>query len=121
MSDTRLTGEQIVALVAEVAAELRESRGGRTTIVAAGGSLLAWHGLRATTVDVDSVSRLDEQLRAAVARVAERHGLATRPLCSFDSPEQAATEMYVAFPAAIEDAHLADYVAEIARESDARS
>lgn len=35
-----------------------------------GGSLLAWHGLRDTTEDVDSVRRLDDELRDAVCRVA---------------------------------------------------
>jgi hypothetical protein len=37
--------------------------------------LLAWHGLRDTTVDVDSVARVDVELAAAVQRVADRHGL----------------------------------------------
>jgi hypothetical protein len=36
------------------------------------------------------------------------------------TPQEAATEMYVAFPAAPDDPYLAGYVADIARESDAR-
>jgi hypothetical protein len=76
-SDSPLTGEQIAALVAEVADELPSGER-RHTIIVAGGSLLAWHGLRDTTVDVDSVERLDPELRAAVAEVAVRHDLAPR-------------------------------------------
>lgn len=40
--------------------------------------MLALRGLRDATRDVDSVSRLDDDLAAAIARVAERHGLAPR-------------------------------------------
>jgi hypothetical protein len=173
-SDAPLTGEQIAALVAEVADELPPGEC-RHTIIVAGGALLAWHGLRDTTVDVDSVERLEPELRGAVAEVAARHDLAPRwlndnaamfrpqtlnewscevlldhqrllvlgasyrdvfmmkllaaraadyddlvrlwPLCRFRSPEQAATEMYKAFPAAPEDPHLAEYVAAIAGEA----
>lgn len=177
MSDVPLTRDQIVALVAEVADEL-PARGHRHVIIVVGGSLLAWHGLRSTTVDVDSLIRIDVELAAAVEQVAVRHGLAPkwlndsaagyRPrtldeaacevlldhprlqvlgapfrqvflmkllaaraadhadlvtlwsLSGFSSPEEAATEMYAAFPAAPDDPHLADYVADIARESDAK-
>lgn len=42
----------------------------------AGGSLLAWQGLRPSTADVDSIRRLDDELRHAVSEVAERRGLA---------------------------------------------
>ena len=41
-----------------------------------GGALLALHGLREATRDVDSTTAVDEDLRDAVARVAARHGLA---------------------------------------------
>jgi hypothetical protein len=44
-------------------------------IVVAGGSLLAWRGLRATTLDVDSVSHLVDELVLAAERVAHRHDL----------------------------------------------
>jgi hypothetical protein len=76
-SDAPLTGEQIAALVAEVADAL-PTDGHRQTVIIAGGSLLAWRGLRETTVDVDSVQRLSTALRTAVAEVAARHDLAPR-------------------------------------------
>jgi len=74
VSDTPLDASTIQAYVAEVAEELES--GSQRTLVIVGGALLAWHGLRATTGDVDSVMRLDAELREAVARVAKRHGLA---------------------------------------------
>src|SRR3954454_7938159 len=74
-SDTPLSRDKIVALITEVADEL-PVREPRHTIIVVGGSLLAWHGLRDTTADVDSIRRLDVELQQAVARVAERHDLA---------------------------------------------
>lgn len=59
-------------------AEQHDPSGSRHIVVLVGGGLLAWHGLREATRDVDSVRRLDEELRAAVAAVAERHGLAPK-------------------------------------------
>lgn len=50
----------------------------RRRLVVVGGALLAWHGLRYATRDVDSVERLDEVLKIAVERVAARHDLAPR-------------------------------------------
>ncbi len=44
------------------------------TMLVVGGALLAWHGLRDGTRDVDSVHRLDEELQAAVALVASQRG-----------------------------------------------
>jgi hypothetical protein len=61
----------------ELAAELTDRRPTHTVIVV-GGALLAWHGLRDATRDVDSATRLDPALMEAVARVAERHGLAPK-------------------------------------------
>ncbi len=49
--------------------------GPRHSLVIVGGSLLAWHGLRQTTEDVDSVRHLGAELRTAVASVASDHGL----------------------------------------------
>lgn len=40
-----------------------------------GGALLAWYGLRDTTLDVDSLRKIDTELRVAVEFVAARHGL----------------------------------------------
>jgi hypothetical protein len=45
-------------------------------VIVVGGSLLAFHGLREATVDVDSVKRLDSELKSAVASVARLHDLA---------------------------------------------
>lgn len=52
--------------------------GDRHVVVVAGGALLAWRGLRGATRDVDSIRRLDDELRVAVEQVAGRHGLAPR-------------------------------------------
>ena len=76
-SDQPLGHDQIVALVHEVATEL-PPRGPQHVIVVVGGSLLAWHHLRETTVDVDSIRRIDDELASAVATVAARHDLAPR-------------------------------------------
>lgn len=46
-------------------------------VVIVGGSLLAWRGLRASTEDVDSVTRFDDELRRAVEQVAAAHDLPT--------------------------------------------
>jgi hypothetical protein len=173
-SDAPLTGEHIAALVAEVADALPPGDS-RHTVIVAGGSLLAWRGLRETTVDVDSVQRLSPELQTAVAEVAARRGLAPKwlndkaamfrpqtlnesncevlldhprllvlgasyrdvflmklfasraadhddlvrlwPLSGFASPEAAAADMYAAFPAAPDDPHLSQYVADVAGES----
>ena len=50
---TLLDGEAIKALIVEVAAELDDQV--ERTIIVVGGSLLAWHGLRDSTEDVDSI------------------------------------------------------------------
>lgn len=68
-----LDGEAIKRLVREVADELVDSE--QRVIVVVGGSLLAWHGLREATRDIDSIRRLDVELREAVRRVAARHDL----------------------------------------------
>jgi hypothetical protein len=73
--DIPLDAVVIKQYVAEVAEHLQPD-GERRVLVVVGGALLAWHGLRDTTRDVDSVRPLDEELKAAVAAVAERHGLA---------------------------------------------
>ena len=74
MSDRPLGGEDITSLLVEVAAELSETPGRRIVVV--GGALLALHGLREATRDVDSTTVVDAELRDAVALVASRHGLA---------------------------------------------
>jgi hypothetical protein len=74
VSDRPRGAGDITALLGEVADEL--PAGGDRRIVVVGGALLALHGLRDATRDVDSTSAVDEALRDAVARVAARHGLA---------------------------------------------
>lgn len=72
-----LGADAIEQYVGEVAAEL-PADGPQRTVIVVGGALLALHGLREATRNVDSATRLDEELHAAAARVAERHGLAPK-------------------------------------------
>lgn len=74
MSDKPLDGRAIRAILEEVAGEL-PADGPVHTLVIVGGSRLALQGLRDSTVDVDSVRRLDAELQTAVRAVAARHGL----------------------------------------------
>ena len=77
MPDVPLDGADIRRYLGEVAAAL-EPAGRPHTLVLVGGALMALHGLRKTTADVDTIGRLDDELRAAVAVVAGRHDLAPR-------------------------------------------
>ena len=77
MPDQPLGGDEIRALLREVAEVLGDD-GVRHTVTVVGGSLLAWHDLRESTVDVDTVRRIDPELAHAVEIVADRHGLASR-------------------------------------------
>lgn len=70
-----LSGDEIRDLLEEVADQLKAARA-QVTVLVVGGSLMALHGLREATEDVDSSIRLDTELRAAVRIVAERHQLA---------------------------------------------
>jgi len=74
VSDQPLGREDIRSLLQEVSVELTGNRERRIVVV--GGALLALHGLREATRDVDSTTAVDAELRDAVARVAARHGLA---------------------------------------------
>ena len=49
--------------------------GPKHVLIVVGGALLAMHDLRDTTRDIDSISPLEQELREAIAQVAERHGL----------------------------------------------
>jgi hypothetical protein len=69
------SGERIRGLLIEVADLLPTGRPQENVLIV-GGSLLAWHGLRLGTQDVDSSIRIDDPLRESVRVVAERHGLA---------------------------------------------
>lgn len=77
MSDSPLDRNAICAHLIELADELG-SAGPPHSVVVVGGSLLALRDLRAATADVDSISRLDEELTAAIAAVGARHGLSAR-------------------------------------------
>jgi len=70
-----LSGEHIRRLVAELADHLRESNA-EYRLVIAGGALLAWHGLRESTHDVDSLTHLDETIQTAIADIAAQQDLA---------------------------------------------
>jgi hypothetical protein len=82
--------DDIVDLVTEVA-EALPGDGPRRVIIVVGGSLLAWHGLRASTLDVDSIERLGDDVRRAVAAVAERHDLEVAWLNDRAAPWRPAT------------------------------
>lgn len=72
MSDHPLGRDEITSLLHEVSGELG---GPARRIVVVGGALLALHGLREATRDVDTTTAVDAELRDAVARVAARHDL----------------------------------------------
>ena len=73
MPEPLLNAQRIRDYLTQVADLLGE--GPPCVVVVAGGSLLALHGLRQATRDVDSIGRLDADVRGAAASVAERHGL----------------------------------------------
>lgn len=77
MSEIPLDGEHIRTYLGEVADEL-SSTGPQHTLIIVGGALLAWHGLRDATLDVDTIRAIDAEVIEAVHRVADRHGLAPR-------------------------------------------
>ena len=68
-----LDADEIRALLMELGDELGEGK--QHEVVVAGGALLALAGLRATTVDVDAVTRLPPAVVDAARRVADRRGL----------------------------------------------
>lgn len=70
-----LDSQRIRELLGEVADRLNPD-GPQHIIVLAGGSLLAWHGLRDSTRDVDSLRQVDSEVAVAAAEVAHDHGLA---------------------------------------------
>ena len=77
MPDFPLDAVDILTYLAQVADRLGTD-GPEHTVIVVGGSLLALRGLRHTTMDIDSVRRLDDELKAAVASVATERGLAPR-------------------------------------------
>lgn len=74
MFDEPLDAKHIKQYLTEVADALDDDQ--QRTLIIVGGALLAWHGLRESTHDVDSVKRLDAILKSAIAHVAEQHDLA---------------------------------------------
>ena len=84
MPEHLLDADGIRRHLREVAAELPAES--RFEVVLVGGALMALHGLRDSTVDVDSVRSINARLRAAVAVVAERHGLSSRWLNDSSRP-----------------------------------
>ena len=79
MSDLPLDAATIERYLSDVADELPQGEQPRVLTIV-GGALLALHGLRAASRDVDSISRLDGELRAAVSRVAVRHAFSAASL-----------------------------------------
>ena len=71
---TPLDGNAIKSLLEEVSKHLTPGPN-RHLVVIVGGALLAWNGLRNTTIDVDSIERLGLELETAVAEVAQERGL----------------------------------------------
>ncbi len=69
-----LAAQDILEALRELADELGPGPA-RHTLVLAGGSVMALHGLRAATRDVDCVAQLDKELKAAAGRVGQRRGL----------------------------------------------
>jgi hypothetical protein len=61
-------------LLYEVVSEM-DVAGSQHVLVVVGGSLLAMHGIRESTTDVDSVRALSEEIRMAVKTVGLRRGL----------------------------------------------
>lgn len=83
--DGLFSKDEIRELVIEVATELNPTKP-PSTILVVGGALLAWHGLRLSTKDVDSSVRLDDDLKSAVRVVAKRHQLASTWLNDYAAP-----------------------------------
>lgn len=69
-----LNKTEILAHIHEVAEELA-ARNLTCSFVVVGGSYLALHDLRESTADVDSVTRLSDEVKDIVRRVGQRHGL----------------------------------------------
>lgn len=73
---TDLLGRDQIAEYLQELAEILGDQGSPEKVIVVGGALLAHYGIREGTRDVDSVSQLDQDLKAAAAELAERHDLA---------------------------------------------
>ncbi len=84
MSDQPLDARTIGQYLSEVADELAGAS--QRAVIVAGGALLALHGLRESTRDVDSVLRIDNELETAVNAFYEaspsRNAIVTSPRIS---------------------------------------
>lgn len=69
-----LKGPEIRSFLGEIADALNQQEW-QTTLIIVGGALLAMHGLRDTTMDVDTVSTLDPNLQDIIQSIGLRHGL----------------------------------------------
>lgn len=76
MTEGEVLGEEQIRAYLHEVADALPSVGSQHVMVLVGGALLAWHGLRTSTRDVDSASRMDEELLEAVRAVAGNLGLA---------------------------------------------
>lgn len=79
------SGDRIRTLLIEVANQLDPAKS-QSTVLLVGGSILAWHGLRLATEDVDTTLKIDAELRAAIKRVAHSHQLDVNWLNDHSSP-----------------------------------
>ena len=84
-----LNGEKIVKLLKEVAELLPAGPQAKVNVV--GGSLLALHGLRDSTQDVDCSIPLDGHIKSAARTVGTRNGLQGDWLNDRSAPWHAAT------------------------------
>lgn len=75
MDEVLFDRHTILELLEEVAARLAEVDHPRAELIVVGGSFMALKGLRTGTADVDTVTRLDRVITAAVAEVAARREL----------------------------------------------
>ncbi len=74
LGPTVLGKHEILGYLREVADELAV-RGLVCRLVVVGGSYLALHDLRESTADIDSLTKLTDELRAVIQHIADRHKL----------------------------------------------
>lgn len=125
-----LTGSEILRCLVELATILEARAAPPTTLVVVGGSYLALHGLRDSTRDVDSGTRLTDQLLGAAQIVANRHGLSAhwlndnaRPYLPADFDQSECSTLFEHSPLLVVGPHPDDILmmkAYAAREVDMR-
>lgn len=75
-SNQVMSGDRIRELLTELG-QLLGPHGDDISIVIVGGSLMAIHGLRDGTTDVDTISAIDIELKGAIENLASTHWLAS--------------------------------------------